>query len=81
MLLLFAESLPTVVAENQGDWYTPVAAVVRTLLWICFIAWALNARIGAGGGVPERLAWDRASGTAVVRVPRAAVAAQSIVRT
>ena len=48
---------------------------------IYFIAWALNARIGVGGGVPERLAWDRASGTAVVRVPRPAVAAQSIVRT
>ncbi|TMD21473.1 MAG: RDD family protein [Chloroflexi bacterium] len=48
---------------------------------IYFIAWALNARIGVGGGVPERLAWDRASGTAVVRVPRPAVAAQSIMRT
>ena len=48
---------------------------------IYFIAWALNARIGVGGGVPERLPWDRASGTAVVRVPRQAVAAQSIVRT
>ncbi len=48
---------------------------------IYFIAWALNARIGVGGGMPERLAWDRASGTAVVRVPRPAVAAQSIVRT
>jgi len=48
---------------------------------IYFIAWALNARIGVGGGVPERLAWDRASGTAVVKVPRPTVAAQSIVRT
>ena len=48
---------------------------------IYFIAWALNARIGVGGGVPERLAWDRASGTAAARVPRPAVAAQSIVRT
>ena len=48
---------------------------------IYFIAWALNARIGVGGGMPERLAWDRASGTAVVRVPRPAIAAQSIVRT
>ncbi len=48
---------------------------------IYFIAWALNARIGVGGGMPERLAWDRASGTAVVKVPRPAVAAQSIVRT
>ncbi|TMD77109.1 MAG: RDD family protein [Chloroflexi bacterium] len=48
---------------------------------IYFIAWALNARIGVGGGIPERLAWDRASGTAVVRVPRPAVAAQSILRT
>ena len=48
---------------------------------IYFIAWALNARIGVGAGMPERLAWDRASGTAVVRVPRPAVAAQSIVRT
>jgi RDD family len=48
---------------------------------IYFIAWALNARIGVGGGVPERLAWDRASGTAVVRLPRPAVAVQSTVRT
>ena len=48
---------------------------------IYFMAWALNARIGVGGGVPERLAWDRASGTAVVRVPRPAVAEASTVRT
>jgi len=48
---------------------------------IYFIAWALNARIGRGGGVPERLAWDRASGTAVVKVPRPTVAEKSIVRT
>jgi hypothetical protein len=48
---------------------------------IYFIAWGLNARIGVGGGVPERLAWDRASGTAVVKVPRSTVAEQSIVRT
>jgi len=54
---------------------------VPVLGLIYFVAWALNARIGAGGGVPERLAWDRASGTAVVRVPRPIVAAQSIVRT
>ncbi len=48
---------------------------------IYFIAWALNARIGVGGGLPQRLAWDRASGTAVVKVPRPTVAEKSIVRT
>jgi hypothetical protein len=48
---------------------------------IYVVAGALNARIGVGAGVPERLAWDRASGTAVVRIPRPAVTAQSIVRT
>ena len=31
---------------------------VPVLGLIYFVAWALNARIGAGGGVPERLAWD-----------------------
>ena len=54
---------------------------VPVLGLIYFVAWALNARIGVGGGVPERLAWDRASGTAVVRLPRPAVAMQSTVRT
>ena len=84
----FATGLRVVRVDGGGKpgW---IRAAVRFVVFqsapvlgpIYFIAWALNARIGAGGGVPERLAWDRASGTAVVRVPRAAVAAQSIVRT
>jgi hypothetical protein len=48
---------------------------------IYFLAWGLKVRWGIGGGVPDRLAWDRASGTAVVRVPRPAVAEPSTVRT
>ena len=48
---------------------------------IYFIVWAINGSTGLGRGVPARLIWDQASGTAVLRVPRQAVAAQSAVRT
>ena len=48
---------------------------------IYLLTWGAQVRMGYGRGVPARLAWDRASGTAVVRLPRPAVAAQSIVRT
>src|SRR5262249_7290703 len=43
---------------------------------IYFIVWAINVRSGIGRGLPARLIWDRASGTAVVRMPRPAPAAQ-----
>ncbi|HET7467826.1 MAG TPA: RDD family protein [Candidatus Dormibacteraeota bacterium] len=47
----------------------PVAGVVYFVMW------------GLRRAVPARLIWDRASGTAVLRVPRQAVTAQSAVRT
>ena len=52
----------------------PVAGLVYVVTWI-------HGRIGLGRGLPARLIWDHASGTAVLRVPRQAVAAQSAVRT
>ena len=47
-----------------------VFQAVPLLGLIYFVGWANRARLGAGGGLPERLAWDHASGTAVVRVAR-----------
>jgi hypothetical protein len=42
LLALFADIPPTVAGDHQTDWYTPVAAIVRSLLWICLISWALK---------------------------------------
>ena len=47
-----------------------VFQAVPLLGLIYIVVWANQLRTGAGGGLPERLAWDRASGTAVVRVAR-----------
>jgi hypothetical protein len=54
---------------------------VPLLGFIYFLVWGVNVRLGIGRGIPDRLAWDRASGTAVVRVPRSAVAEPATVRT
>ena len=42
---------------------------------IYFVIWGLQIRMGIGRGVPARLAWDQASGTAVVRAGRAPIPA------
>ena len=47
-----------------------VFQAVPLLGLIYFLAWFLRLRIGLGASAPSRLAWDRASGTAVLRVPR-----------
>ncbi|HEV2216835.1 MAG TPA: RDD family protein [Candidatus Dormibacteraeota bacterium] len=46
--------------------------------FIYFMAWGVSVRLGIGAGVPGRLLWDRASGTAVVRVPATTPAVQPI---
>ena len=43
---------------------------------IYFLSWAVYVRLGLGKGVPERVAWDHASGTAVVRRPSKPTAKQ-----
>jgi RDD family len=78
-----------VVRVDNGERPGWLRSIVRSAVFqtaplvglIYFVTWGTNVRIGFGRGVPERLAWDRASGTAVVREPRPALAAPSIVRT
>jgi RDD family protein len=53
-----------------------VFQVVPLLGFIYLVAWGVNARLGIGPTVPDRLAWDRASGTAVVRAPGTAATAR-----
>ena len=47
---------------------------------IYFLVWGVRTRVGIGSGVPDRLAWDRASGTAVIRVPATTPAGQPVSR-
>ena len=42
---------------------------------IYFVIWGLQVRLGVGRGLPFRLAWDRASGTAVLRAGKASAPA------
>ena len=51
---------------------------VPLLGFIYFLVWGVSVRIGFGSGVPDRLAWDRASGTAVIRVPATTPAGQPV---
>jgi hypothetical protein len=48
-LALFADIQPAVTGGNETDWYTPVATIVRTMLWIWLIWWALKKFSGVKG--------------------------------
>ena len=72
-----------VVRVDNGGRPGWLRATVRSVVFqsvplvglIYFVTWGTHVRIGFGRGVPARLAWDHASGTAVVRAGKAPIPA------